>query len=82
MVLRVMEELMVVRLLILLMSGFLMKFLTILRAVSICSDGQYSGSIVSEKSNLTRFLRFSFHGITLKPRRNNICMIPAATAIE
>ena len=39
MVLRVMEELMVVRLLILLMSGFLMNFLTVLRAMSICSDG-------------------------------------------
>ena len=39
MVLRVLEELMVVRLLILLSSGFLMMFLTVLRAVSICSDG-------------------------------------------
>ena len=45
MVLRVQEELMVVRLLMLLMSGFwmrflhLMRFLTVLRAVLICSDG-------------------------------------------
>ena len=39
MVLRVLEELMVVRFLILLISRFLMRFLAGLRAVSICSDG-------------------------------------------
>ena len=38
MVLRVMEELIVVRLLFLLMSGFLLNFLIVVRAVSICSD--------------------------------------------
>ena len=39
MVLRVIEELRVVRLLILLISGLLKRFLTVLRAVSIGSDG-------------------------------------------
>ena len=48
----------------------------------ITLKSEYSGSIVSQKRNLTRFLRFSFHGISLKPRRINICVIPAATAIE
>ena len=43
---------------------------------------EYLGSIVSEKRNLTSFLRFSLIGISLKPCRINICMIPAATAIE
>ena len=44
--------------------------------------GKYSDSIISEKRNLTKFLRFSFHDISLKPRRINICMTPSATAIE
>ena len=48
----------------------------------ITLKGKYSDSIISENRNLTKFLRFSFHGISLKPRRMNICLTPAATAIE
>ena len=46
------------------------------------NKSEYSSSIVSEMKNLTSFLRFSFHGISLKLRRINICMISAATPIE